>query len=438
MATRRDIPVIVGLAALIVILGGSCWQEALGIPPDFCQGDSDCPNGQRCCGGSCQQCCYDWQCPGCCECEYNACQPQDSYCSSCEYCYNCTCQCGVEVTGISGISGPYYLGTSTQVTANLTGQLPPGCEVIWGGSASFSNKTGNTATATFDRLGTALRISARTACQEGAVLSPDFTVAKINEFRAKETHFPKCQNDPISRDDFQIGTDPAGYDYYVMLTDLSTATAGTHAAKATLWGKPSPPLATAYEVKPQCQWIAAPAGSVPPAPPDGSINTTVQKIECWPPTWPWQNAIWYKTVCTWTGGYIWDQIGQGIVAWGNTYSTTQCKTWTLGGQVAGQIEIGLAWLVEGKITVTISGSWQTETSHTIHSGPDGRPYQWRYTHYQKCAGMRQTIKAWKILGSCNSQPSVNDPRWQESYNQTDELPLQGTTTYCQTKEYRCP
>lgn len=91
MATRRDIPVIVGLAALVVILGGSCWQEALGIPPDFCQGDSDCPNGQRCCGGSCHgyECCYDDQCPGTCEsCIWGSCEDNDDYCWV-EGCYRC-------------------------------------------------------------------------------------------------------------------------------------------------------------------------------------------------------------------------------------------------------------------------------------------------------------------------------------------------------------
>jgi hypothetical protein len=78
------------------------------------------------------------------------------------------------VSSISGISGPYDLGDTTTVTANLTDSLPSGCSISWGGDASFSNITGTTATATFNKIGTNLKINAKTACQTQAINSSTF------------------------------------------------------------------------------------------------------------------------------------------------------------------------------------------------------------------------------------------------------------------------
>jgi len=89
MATRRDIPVIVGLAALVVILGGSCWQEALGIPPD-------CPSCTFWNGSACVpvgDCLNDYYCTGCQSCQDCWCQDDDWYCLTwpCHVCLNGDC-----------------------------------------------------------------------------------------------------------------------------------------------------------------------------------------------------------------------------------------------------------------------------------------------------------------------------------------------------------
>jgi len=104
MATRRDIPVIVGLAALVVILGGSCWQEALGIPPD-------CPSCTFWNGSACVpvgDCLNDYYCTGCQSCQDCTCKPDNDKCEDCYKCVGTECQWACE-------SGEICCGTSEKV-----------------------------------------------------------------------------------------------------------------------------------------------------------------------------------------------------------------------------------------------------------------------------------------------------------------------------------
>jgi len=223
----------------------------------------------------------------------------------------------------------------------------------------------------------------------------------------------------------------------------SASTAGTHTATATLWDAPNPPVTAPYEVVGSGEWVLVPSNATTAADDPGTFTACSNcSIDCD------ENVgvdDWYKTKLTLSGGYVWDLIGSSTVSAPDTFTTTACKTWTIGGSVTGEVGFGVPMVGGAKVSVTVSGSFETSLSHALQSGPDAVPYQWLYKHYQKCLGLNHTIETWKLNDYCSNQPAQDDPRWQETsvegFTITAPQPLaglQGTTTYLQNKWKKCP
>jgi len=274
------------------------------------------------------------------------------------------------------------------------------------------------------------------------------TVVDLTQFNADPTKFPICQNESISSSDFVIITDPSGHESDVTVSGLTTASSGAHTATAQLCinGCCASPSKTAnYNIVASGTWTPVPATeTIPPSPPTGSINSSNTSIDL-DPCGPWFD-VWYKTKVTYIGGYSWYQIGQGVVAAPGTFSTSQSKKWTISGSVAGTAEVGIPMVAGAKVSVTVGGSWETSTTHTLTSGPDAVPYDWRYTHYQTCWGPVKIVQTWMIVctPTCdpNMPPAENSGDWvsyiESGFSGTFPLAvLQGTNTYKQTKEKKC-
>ncbi|MGD8787416.1 MAG: hypothetical protein PVJ60_08330, partial [Phycisphaerales bacterium] len=201
----------------------------------YCEDDDgNCSGDDVCCDGDCEECC------------------DDSNCSACYFCYHWYCKCN-DVTGVYGISGPYYQGEEDNIVANLMRDLRPGCSVNWGGDASIVPRPGLEESprhkkAIFNTTGENLTIWAQTGCQSQAKYSTTFAIVEISQFEAKSSNFPKCIGENISKSDFNITTNPTGYEGDVVVTGLSTSSAGNKTAEATLWGFPEPALEANYTI----------------------------------------------------------------------------------------------------------------------------------------------------------------------------------------------
>jgi hypothetical protein len=295
-----------------------------------------CSTGQCCENDTCVS-----SCPGCKSCVSNYCEDNDDNCSTCKEC--CDGDCVLKSTSECDVSSE---GTDCETYEHCDN-----CECV---------------------------------CD-----------AELTQFNADPTKFPKCQGTSISKSDFVIVTDPTGYEGDVVVTGLTTATAGTHTATATLYDGDCGSIDAAYEIVGSGEWVPVPAdATIPPDPPDGSVSSSSVSIDCK------EDAgldKWYKTKVTYSGGYVWDEIGNNTVTAPDTFTTTQCKKWTLSASTSGTASVGIPMVAGASVTVTVGGSWESSTTHTLTSGPDETPYQWRYYHYQKCSGLSKTVQTWRIL-----------------------------------------
>lgn len=191
---------------LLVLVMSILWTSTLEVTT-ACEPDcDDCEmwNGYDCVPDEC----IEWEdCPNggwCCDCIDCVCIDDDSWCDTCYGCNGCGCEC-VTVTSIGRMATRYCIGDSTTVTAYLSDDLPSGCSITWGGSATFSNISGNTATATFNTTGS-LVISAKTSCQAGTVYSSSFVVYTLSSVSADRDTADLCEYVT-----FTANTTPAGY-----------------------------------------------------------------------------------------------------------------------------------------------------------------------------------------------------------------------------------
>ena len=344
------------------------------------------------------------------------------------------------VTGISGLpSGDCaYAGSEVTVTAILSESLPDNCTITWGGDATFDNINGLTADATLS-TGSNKKITASTSCQATPFESATFDAYSINQFNIEAGRSPKCLNEDISTDDFVIITNPAGHEDQVEVTGLTTATTGDHIAEATLCGGPTPPLEATYSVVGTGTWInVPPSTSIPPDRPTSSVSASTTEVKCED---SWGDDDCYKCKTTLAGGDVWDGIGDAERPPGESFTTQKSTKWGLDASVAGRFIATVPLFGGFELTVTVSGSWETTTTHEMISPGGEAPFLWHFYHYQMCTGISKTNQAWYMVGDHENPPSEYDPGWTpttvEGWSGEFSVGLHGKNSYVGRKQKRC-
>ncbi|MDF3128734.1 hypothetical protein P0Y35_05955 [Kiritimatiellaeota bacterium B1221] len=144
-----------------------------------------------------------------------------------------------EVVGIEGLSDEkkYYNGTSITLTVKLTDgvSLTSGQTIEWGGDAKFTDQSGLSVTATFNKNRSDIEVTAKTANQESPH-AESISVVEIVQFQQiKVPNFPKCKGNVLKKEDFIITTDPLNYyDDVEIYGDVDNSTVGENTVYAKL------------------------------------------------------------------------------------------------------------------------------------------------------------------------------------------------------------
>lgn len=156
-----------------------------------CNSWTDCPNGGWCC-----------DCPEPdCECVMSSYWCLPPWYSECHVCDSCGCACDV-VTSVGGLSGPYAVGGTATVTAQMTYPRPQSCPISWSsipyGAVSFwpNPSLSTSTTATFLRAGW-ITVSAQSCCQLGWTSSSSVAVVRVGSLVPdRGTWFDDGDGDP--------------------------------------------------------------------------------------------------------------------------------------------------------------------------------------------------------------------------------------------------
>ena len=236
----------------------------------------------------------------------------------------------------------------------------------------------------------------------------------------------------MSRDDFVIVTNPVGHESEVEVSYPGTATVGSFSATAKLTCRGSVSSLTAdYTVAASGTWLPVDGLPLPDAGSNPGHETATYMTV---PDRFGSGVTYYEALYAYLPAkYEWKIIG-ALAEGGPTFvhTTSQSTAWHASASVAGEGGVELPF-ASVKVTVTVEGGWETETTHTMATGPGAAPYYWRYGHYQKIIKFQERLQ----VSSKRTRGDQYVPDPDKSFVARDVGGPSGET-YHQTTEKRCP